>query len=157
TQNEVEELRHAYYFEDTDMEQFVSLDNMLEQLKEQLKSFTEKISGNEYAHSKLRTELEEAFGQLEKLEQEHETFKKSIQKLRKDELDAHDQIKQMNEEIFKTNRKLRSSNLPGVPNYIWELIEEARVKNEEVLAALDKQPLDMMDVQQALTEAKATV
>src|SRR5699024_10446153 len=38
TQNEVEELRHAYYFEDTDMEQFVSLDNMLEQLKEQLKS-----------------------------------------------------------------------------------------------------------------------
>src|SRR5699024_9743992 len=44
--------------------------------------------------------------------------------------------------------------IPGVPNAIWIILDEARNKNEQVLAALDKQPLDIMEVNQSLQDAK---
>ena len=61
------------------------------------------------------------------------------------------------DEIYKTTRKLRNSNLPGVPDSIWSMIEDAGQKNERVLQALDDQPLDIVQVQQSLNEAKKAV
>lgn len=157
TQSEVEELKQAYYFEDSDLEQYMALEKTVTQLKEQLKNFQQNVSENNYAHSKLRLELENAFDQLETIEQEHEIFKEAIHNLRKDELEARKHIQQMNEEIYKTNRKIRNSNLPGVPDYIWSAIEEASAKNERVLLALEEQPLDIMEIQRSLDEAKEAV
>src|SRR5699024_7158921 len=134
--SEVKQLKEAYYFEDSDLEKYMSLDKMLTQLREQLKGFVEKVSKNSHAHTKLRAELEEAFQQLEKIEKEHEEFKLVIQNLRKDELEAKEQLQVMSDEIHKITRKLRNSNLPGVPNYIWILLEEAAHKNDQVLNAL---------------------
>ncbi len=157
TKTEVERLKQAYFFEDADLEQYMALDKRFSQLKDQLTKFINKVRENEQAHSKLRAELEGAFTQLETIEEEHDTFKTSIQNLRKDELEAREQLKRMNDDIYKTSRVLRSSNLPGVPNFIWSLLEDASNKNERVLLALDQQPLDIMDVQQSLREAHEAV
>lgn len=157
TKSEVELLKQAYHFEDADLEKFMALEKMTTKLRQQLQLFEEKITENERTHSTLRAELEEAFAELKQLEVEHELFKKSIENLRKDELEARNQLQAMGEEIYKTNRTLRNSNLPGVPNFIWSLLEEATQKNNQVLATLDHEPLDIIEVQQALTEAKAAV
>src|SRR5690625_6514567 len=63
----------------------------------------------------------------------------------------------MNEDIYKTHRLLRNSNLPGIPNFIWTLMDEAKEKNDRVLEALEQQPLDIVEVQKALTSAKNAV
>lgn len=157
TQSEVEELKQAYYFEDTDLEQYMALEQTISQLKNQLNGFQQKVSANSYTHSKLRAELEHAFDQLETVEQDHETFKDAIHNLRKDELEARERIQQMNEEIYKINRKIRNSNLPGVPDNIWSTIEEASAKNERVLQALEEQPLDIIAIQRSLDEANEAV
>lgn len=157
TKLEVEQLKEAYYFEDTDLEKYMALEKMVNQLKSKLIEFAQKIEENNHAHSKLRAELEEGFQQLDKIEEEHEEFKKRIQNLRKDEIEARDQLKTMMDEIYKTTRKLRNSNLPGVPDSIWSMIEDAGQKNERVLQALDDQPLDIVQVQQSLNEAKKAV
>lgn len=157
TQAEVEELKQTYYFDDNDLEKYMTLEKLLQQLKEQLIELTEKVEKNNEASSHLRADLEAAFEQLEKIESEHEQFKERIHSLRKDEIEAREEIKRMNEEIYKLNRKLRNSNLPGVPNRIWDLIEEARKKNELVLEALEMKPLDIVQVQKSLNEAKNAV
>jgi len=157
TQSEVEQLKQAYYFEDADLEKYMTLEKLLQQLKEQLKELTEKVEKNNEAHSHLREELEAAFEQLERIENEHEQFKERIQNLRKDEIEAREQIKKMNDEIYQINRKLRKSNLPGVPNRIWDLIEEARKKNDIVLETLEMKPLDIVAVQKSLADAQNAV
>ena len=157
TQSEVEQLKQAYYFEDADLEKYMTLEKLLQQLKEQLKELTEKVEKNNEAHSHLREELEAAFEQLERIENEHEQFKERIQNLRKDEIEAREQIKKMNDEIYQINRKLRKSNLPGVPNRIWDLIEEARKKTEIVLETLEMKPLDIVAVQKSLADAQNAV
>src|SRR5690625_6250294 len=135
----------------------MSLEKLATQIRQQLLDFETEIAGNAQINSVIRTKLEEAFEELEQLEKEHDMFKKSIANLRKDELEARNQLQSMNESIYKLNRKLRSSNLPGVLNFIWRLLEEATDKNNQVLAALDQEPLDIIEVQQSLTEAKSAV
>ena len=157
TKAEVGVLKQAYHFEESDLEKYMSLEKLATQIRQQLLDFETEIAGNAQIHSVIRTKLEEAFEELEKLEKEHDLFKKSIANLRKDELEARNQLQSMNESIYKLNRKLRSSNLPGVPNFIWRLLEEATDKNNQVLAALDQEPLDIIEVQQSLTEAKSAV
>src|SRR5699024_10935862 len=60
-------------------------------------------------------------------------------------------------ELNEMKRKLKKNNLPGVPNYIWSFMEQATSKNQQVMRTLEKQPLDIIEVQQALDEAQHTV
>src|SRR5699024_3830495 len=84
------------------------------------------------------------------------TFKSYIQTLRKDEMEAKEKLQEMTDAIFKTNRTLKASNLPGSPTCIWNLLEEATHKNDRVLAALENEPLDMIEVRNVLNEAGDT-
>src|SRR5699024_1657278 len=98
----------------------------------------------------VRTELENAFEQLTQMEEDHETFKSYIQTLRKDEMEAKEKLQEMTDAIFKTNRTLKASNLPGIPTYIWNLLEEATHKNDRVLAAIENGPIDNIGVKKVL-------
>ena len=153
TKEEVETLKQAYYFEDDDLENYRNLEKKTEQLKEKLSTFQKQLEENSAAHSNVRTELENAFEQLTQMEEDHETFKSYIQTLRKDEMEAKEKLQEMTDAIFKTNRTLKASNLPGIPTYIWNLLEEATHKNDRVLAALENEPLDMIEVKNVLNEA----
>ena len=157
TKMEVEQLKNAYYFEDQDTEKFLTLQHMLNQLKKKLDECEEDLRNKGVAHSKIRNDLEEAFKQLESLQKEHKQFKTELNNLRKDELDAKDKLAAMQLKIKETHRKLKRSNIPGVPNFIWDFIQIAVEKNERVFQALEKQPLDMSEVQQALEEADKAV
>ncbi|MUK86834.1 septation ring formation regulator EzrA [Ornithinibacillus sp. L9] len=156
TKNEVEQLKKTYYFDDQDMEKYLNLDKSISQLKKQ---FVELKDGlvSDVAHSELRTQLDQGFEQLESLQQDHEEFKASIFNLRKDELEAKEQLSEMRDQIYHASRKLKKSNIPGVPTFIWDLMEEATEKSNRVLEALEKQPLDISEVQKTLAESKAMI
>lgn len=157
TKTEVEQLKHTYHFEDAELEKYLTLEKMIAKLKVDLTVLEENIEKNASANSRSRMELEEGFADLAAIEQEHEKFKSSMHNLRKDELEAQEQLELIHNEIYVTHRKLRSSNIPGVPNFIWTLIDEANHKNEQVLHALNQQPLDVSEVQKALESARAAV
>lgn len=157
TKEEVGELKLSYHFEDEDLEKYMTLEKLMEQLKEDHAAILKKIEENNYAHSMLRDELEESISRLEKFEVEHEHFKEMIHNLRKDEIEAREQIETMTEAVNKIKRKLRQSNLPGIPNFVLSMLDEAAQKNDRVIAVLEKKPLDILEVQKALNEAKVTV
>lgn len=157
TQEEVELLKLSYHFEDADLEKYMMLQKLMDQLKEDHEAILKKIEENNHAHSMLRDELEDSIERLEKFEAEHEQFKETIQNLRKDELEAREQIETMIDEVNKMKRRLRQSNLPGIPNFVLTMLDEAAEKNERVLAVLDKKPLDIVEVQKSLHDAKSAV
>ncbi|SFB25174.1 septation ring formation regulator [Lentibacillus halodurans] len=158
TKEDVEQLKQSYYFEDSDMEKYLSLDKSISQLRKQLEDITNSIEqDNTAAHSDLRSDLEYGFKELDVLEEKHEEFKKRIQNLRKDEMEAKEKLTDMKNQLYQLNRRLNKSNIPGIPTFIWNKMDEAASKNNRVIEALEKQPLDMAEVQNALLEAKTAV
>lgn len=157
TKEEVQLLKKTYHFDDAELEKYMSLDKQINQLQQKHEEFIGKLATNDYANSELRSDLTAYINQLESLEEEHNQYKKQIDNLRKDEMEAREQIEWMTEELSKTKRKLRQSNLPGIPNFILSMLEEATEKSGRVLEVIEKQPLDIIQVQKSLKEAKTTV
>src|SRR5690625_3654945 len=157
TKEEVELLKKTYHFADDELGKYMTLEKQIEQLYHNFKTFKQLYETNENTNSDLRNDLTAYISQLETLEQEHEQYKQQITNLRKDELEAHEQINWMTEELNHMKRKLRQSNLPGIPNFILAMLDEATNKNEHVLTVIEKQPLDIPQVQKTLKEAKSTV
>src|SRR5699024_6101641 len=157
TKEEVRVLTQAYHFNESDLEKFNSLDNELKQVNEQLKKLQQRIADNQEVHSVIREELESAILNLQKLEEEHQLFIKRIENLRKDELEARNELQILQERLSKINRQLRNGNLPGIPNFVWNLMEESSEKNNQVLVTLEHKPINISEVQHALSEAKTGV
>src|SRR5699024_10151627 len=147
---EVRVLTQAYHFNESDLEKFNSLDSELKQIHERLKKLQQKVSDNHEVHSVIREELETAILDLQKLEEEYHSFKKRIENLRKDELEAQNELQIVQEKHSKINRQLRHSNLPGIPNFVWRLMEETSEKNNQVLVTLEQKPINISEVQHAL-------
>ncbi|MGX4669921.1 septation ring formation regulator EzrA [Cerasibacillus sp. JNUCC 74] len=157
TKEEVEQLQKSYYFEDSDMEKYLTLEKSIAKLNSQMEAFVSEMEQKKVPHTKLRLEIEEGFVEIEKLEEKHEEFKKRIHNLRKDELEAKEKLTEMRNQLYYIQRKLKKSNVPGVPTFIWNLLETASEKNHRVVKALENQPLEMAEVQQALNDAKNAV
>lgn len=153
TKREVQDLKKMYYFDDHDMDHYLSLEKAISKRKDEFKQIMSELEGKSTSHSELRTQLENAFKEIEELQQKHDTFKKNIQNLRKDELEAKEKLANMRQQINDVTRKIKKSNIPGVPDYIWKAIDEAVEKNDNVLAVLERQPLNMVEVKDALSKA----
>lgn len=154
TKTEFEELRQTYFIENDDMEQFVLLDNTIQQIEAQVATFKKEMEEKVTTHSILRSQIEQGFKQMEQLKEEHATFTEKIQTLRKDELEAKQTLQELWDELYNVQRHIKKSNLPGIPAFILERMDASTEKNEAVVEKLNKQPLDMGAVQHALNEAK---
>lgn len=157
TKEEVDMLKKSYYFDDHDMEKYLQMEKLITSSKNDLINMLEEINENKSSYIELRNKIETGFKRIEELQQNHSDFKKKIRSLRKEELEAKETLSQLNFRIKELNRKIKKSNLPGVPNFIWNILEEATHKNARVIKALDKQPLDMSEVKQALADSEITI
>ncbi|WP_226036407.1 septation ring formation regulator EzrA [Aquibacillus saliphilus] len=157
TTDEVVRLQETYYFEDNDMKIHLHLENWIKQIKKEHEKIEKNVEEEKISHSNLRELIENSYKQLLELQDAHEEFKERIHTLRKDEIEAKEKVFEIRNELFETNRKLQKSNIPGVPNYIWDLMEEATAKSDSVVKNLENQPLDIGKVQHSLVEATKAV
>ncbi|WP_047985110.1 septation ring formation regulator EzrA [Ornithinibacillus californiensis] len=157
TKEEVNTLKQTYYFDDQDMEKYLSLEKSITQLQKVYDEVIEGLENDGKPHSELREKLESGFSQLEELFEKHSDFKASVYNLRRDEIEAKEKLADIREQINEINRKIKKSNIPGVPNFIWNSMDEALEKNNHVLKSLEKSPLDISEVQRSLAAAKAAV
>jgi septation ring formation regulator len=157
TKSEVEQLKKAYYFEDGDMERYMAIEKSIGKLTVELEELSEKLTNDKASHSELRNLVEDGYIQLEEMKENHEAFKVRIRNLRKDELEAKEKLTEMRNQLYDIQRKLKKSNVPGIPTFIWNSMETASEKNNRVIKTLEKQPLDMAEVQKALSDAATAV
>ncbi|WP_080874949.1 septation ring formation regulator EzrA [Oceanobacillus timonensis] len=154
---EVEEIQKAYYVEDDDMERFQTMGKAIKDLKHHAETLANSMEDDKQSHLELKKEMEAGFKRIKELEEDHEAFQKSIANLRKDELEARDKLDEMRDLLTELHRKLKKSNIPGVPSYIWTRFETAVQKNSQVIEVLETYPLEMSNVQFALNEAKQAI
>lgn len=154
TKFEVEQLKKTYYFEDEDMESFLSIEKLVNKKKEQLNDLHESMEVENTSHTGLRDELEKEFIALEDLEATHKTFRKRLKNMRKDEMQAKEKLEEMRKKLFELRRRLNKSNIPGIPSFIRNSLEEVATKNDAVLETLQQQPLEMRNVQDALSKSE---
>src|SRR5690625_4041952 len=157
TSAEIELLQKTYYMEKTDLELFLSLEKWLDKLKNQYEQSREAYEEQSTTYVELKEKLETLADESNKLEESHQDFDQQVKELRKDELDAKDKIVSLKKQLIDSKKKLEKSNLPGVPSFILNALDEATTKCEGVLQLLKKQPLDMGKIRHSMEEANKSV
>src|SRR5699024_508617 len=104
TKDEIVTLKKAYHFSKDDLDK------------------EKKLFDKNKPLAKLEAELKEGFNQLEYLEIDHQEFIEDIHTLRKEELLAREKLENYNDQVDVALKKLRTNNLPGVPQFIWEYV-----------------------------------
>lgn len=157
TDEEVSDLQKTYYLEGNDLELYANLAKWIHELERQYEKIKQDLEAEKQTYISLKDELEVTYQDLEKLKESHEDFKEQIRTIRKDEIIAKEKIVSLKRDVFETNRQLQQSNLPGIPSTIWNRMDEATDKCEQVLAKLAEEPLDMGQVNHALDAASTSV
>ncbi|WP_182201092.1 septation ring formation regulator EzrA [Paraliobacillus salinarum] len=157
TNEEVDLLQQTYYLEENDLELYANLDKWIHQLEKQIAQIELDLESESQTYVTLKNQLKSTKDDLEQLHHSHKEFKEQLQTIRKDEIEAREKVVNLKRQLFDTNKKLQNSNLPGVPSYLWNLVDEATDRSDAVIEKLEKQPLDMGEVMHALSEAENTV
>lgn len=157
TNEEVDLLQQTYYLEENDLELYANLDKWIHQLEKQIAQIEMDLESESQTYVTLKDQLKSTKDDLEQLHHSHKEFKEQLQTIRKDEIEAREKVVNLKRQLFDANKKLQNSNLPGVPSYLWNLVDEATDRSDLVIEKLEKQPLDMGEVMHALSEAENTV
>ncbi|MCP3025383.1 septation ring formation regulator EzrA [Halobacillus sp. A5] len=155
TNNELYDLQMTYQMEGEDEEVHQNIIQKMTQLKKKYLSFDKKLNDNETSFTELRDDLDSLMVELESLKENHKLFSDRIQSLRSDELEAKAKLSEMEQLINDTDRRLKRSNLPGIPTIFFEGMQQASQHIDDVFESLEKQPLDMNEVNDKLESAVA--
>ena len=155
--NEIMQIKQIYHLQEDDFGITGNLVKRLDQLFKRFELIEFKINENQTSYTHLCEELSAIKTVLESIVTEQSSFLEKIQALRKDELTAREQLKQLKKKIADTIRLVSKSNIPGVPNEYKYLMEDANGSIQQVIEKLNVKPLDIPVVQQYLEVAILTV
>lgn len=154
TRAEVSHLQEAYYFEEQELDEYESLEKSLISLQESFNKMIENLQKKTITHTEIKGLIEQNTEDLHRLQAKEKEFRDQMRQLRKEELDAKEKLEAMNINLSQKKRLLKKSNIPGVPSYIWSLVDEVGKKIDNVVIHLEKSPLDMAEIQHATEEAE---
>ncbi|MBA2173321.1 septation ring formation regulator EzrA [Halobacillus locisalis] len=153
TEKEIEEIQYTYQLDEKDIETYRSLKTLYNQLKKRLSLVYDKRQDGQTSFVELREELERTQEQMKELKEKQKFFSENVQAVRKDEREAIDKLSSMEQLLLDTHRRLKRSNLPGIPHSLYEDMKEASDRIDDVFQCLDQQPLDMATVSRKLEES----
>ncbi|MCQ2008683.1 MAG: septation ring formation regulator EzrA [Sporolactobacillus sp.] len=149
--DETENIRDSYHITDDDLKMQRDLSKSFQKLES---VFTEtQEDGNEEAFSSIFVKLERLKTELTDMETVADEFNEKIKALRKDEMNARNQIQQLKRHLFETKQVVLKSNLPGVPGSFATALQKAGEQLKSVYQKLDEKPLNMSTVQTLLAQA----
>lgn len=157
TNEEVDILQQTYYLEKSDLELYSNLEKWIVQLQRQLTQIETDLTSGNQTYIALHDQLEASLKDIQELKTSHHDFKEQVRTIRKDEIEAKKKVVKLKRNLFDTNKKLQKSNIPGVPVFLWNNLNEATEKSNLVLEKLAKQPLDMGQVNHVLKDAEIAV
>ncbi|MGM8215622.1 septation ring formation regulator EzrA [Bacillaceae bacterium W0354] len=157
TKENVMAVKENYHLSDDKYEQQYQLEKAVDRLEKSALQINELIEQEDQLFSSIRVELEKWLKDYEEWLEPQEAFDFYLHNLRKDELEARDQIAELKQEIISIRLTLQKSNLPGLPNYIIELVDTSRKLVAEAVEAINNQPLDMERISTAISNAEKHV
>lgn len=151
------QIQSSYHLQDSDMKMLEKLAKRINQLSDRFNLIQNKWEQNNPAYSQINDELSAVKQMLDDIVEEQTGFAEKLQTLRKDELAARNQVKELKRQIAETIRLVSKSNIPGVPQDYKYLLEDAQESIEQVADKLEEKPLDIPVIQEYLEVAVLTV
>lgn len=155
--DEVLQVLQSYQLTEKDLENERELEKEFSNIFKRYAILIEKVKMNETAQTILGQELAEIKEELDAISEGQKQFLSKLQALRKDEIDARDQIHELSRKITEMLRLVSKSNLPGLPENFKYLFEDGKESIENLKAQLEEKPLNISAVNQYLEIAVLTV
>ncbi|OEH91808.1 septation ring formation regulator EzrA [Bacillus solimangrovi] len=157
TKEETEFVQLSYQLTEKDLETQHRLETELNHMLRKYEDTILRMKENNAPATQIRKELEKITEKVKEIMETHATFRDTLQTLRKDELEARNQIQEMRVKLLETNRLVKKSTLPGVPKQFWSQITDASGSIQSVAYKLEEKPLDMATIHRLLKEANDNV
>lgn len=157
TQTEIEQLQQSYYFDDDDLTGIINIEKRTSDLQEKHAQLIVKRESKSIKLMDLKEYLEGNLNDFEQLVLDHDAYKEKVDELRKDEIEIKDKLEDLIYKLEKAIRTIKFTNLPGVPDFIYDQVEVAHKQYETTKSELDNQPLDIATLKMRLTETEASV
>lgn len=157
TNEETRIVKQSYELRDKDVEVQKNIEAQLMLLRKKFETIQLQVAEQDIAFSVMREDLQSIRKRLEEMDGQYSEYVEKIRALRKDELDAHDKLQQMKRKMLDVRRKLKNSNLPGVPEEYYEMFERSQSSMQMTYKELEKKPLDMHVVGKLIQQAEQAV
>ncbi|WP_100488873.1 septation ring formation regulator EzrA [Sporolactobacillus pectinivorans] len=150
-----ETVRESYHIDDQDLNAQREISRTYNKLKKGFYEADDLLKKHSEAFSTALEQLNGIRTDIENVESLTTEFDKKIKTLRKDEIEAKEMIRKLRHSLFETGRMIRQSNIPGVPQAFAAALDQAGEHLKFVNDKLDEKPLNMIEVQKALSDAEA--
>jgi septation ring formation regulator len=155
--DDTKHIQESYHLSEKELEAQKHVEQQLKALIKRFELIDHRITENSTAQSMIKTELEEARQQLDALVEEQKVLMEKLSALRKDEMAARENVKELSKKITDMIRKVSKSNMPGLSQDYKYLLDDANESIKQVNEKLEEKPLDIPSVNQYLEIAVLTV
>ncbi|EIJ79280.1 septation ring formation regulator EzrA [Bacillus methanolicus PB1] len=154
---ESEHVQESYHLPEKELEVLKHSEKRLTHLEKRYELLLERLEQNDTAQTVLSEELQEMKAMLDQVRDEQRAFEEKLLALRKDEMEAREQVKDLSKKVGEMIRLVSKSNIPGLSRDYQYLLEDAKESIQNVIDRLEEKPLDINSVRKYLEVAVLTV
>ncbi len=157
TKEETQLVQQIYELSDEDTHAQKMVEKQVSIITKRFELLQIRVAEQDLAFSVIREELDLLKKQMEDVKESHLMYVEMLKALRKDELQARDQLIEMKRLMLEVKRLVQISNLPGMPVSSMKQIQDAQESMQIVYLELEKKPLKMTHVSFLLEKATKAV
>lgn len=157
TKEETHLVQQIYELSDEDTQTQKLVEKQVSIITKRFELLQIRVAEQDLAFSLIKEELDLLKKQMEDVKEAHEAYVDMLKALRKDELQARDQLIEMKRLMLEIKRLVQISNLPGMPASSLKQIQAAGESMQIVYQELEKKPLKMGKVSVLLEKASSAV
>ncbi|KQL37922.1 hypothetical protein AN960_13175 [Bacillus sp. FJAT-25509] len=157
TKEETQLVQQIYELSEEDTQAQKMVEKQVSIITKRFELLQIRVAEQDLAFSVIREELDLLKNQMEDVKESHLMYVEMLKALRKDELQARDQLIEMKRLMLEVKRLVQISNLPGMPVSSMKQIQDAQESMQIVYLELEKKPLKMTHVSFLLEKAVTTV
>ncbi|MDG5787015.1 septation ring formation regulator EzrA [Evansella sp. AB-P1] len=144
--DDTETVKLSYRLSEEDDRKQLKMEKKLKDLSNQFSVILDAIEENKQTYTALRGIIQDFKASIEELEKEMQDVNDRLNHLRKDERTAAETISELRNKLIFGHKKLKKSNLPGVPESLLIELDEAEKNIYQASDKLNEIPLSMDEV-----------
>lgn len=157
TKEETELVQMSYQLTKDDIEEYYHIDKSLSRFTRKYEAILVKLDEQSAPYSSLKEEFEDLKVELEMMIQKHKHLDERLQMLRKDEINAKEQLAELKDKLKESKRLIKQSNLPGITKAYREEMEKTDKLLVAVVQKLVEKPLNTDELNEQLDYAIESV
>jgi len=154
---EIDLVAQSYQLAPEELSTFEANEKRINNILLKFDSIKEQLEGKQVAFTSILEDLYIAKTSLDEAIAANEEWKKNLQTLRKEEIQAKETIKELQKIMTQTIRDVQKSNIPGVPEDYKQLLNDSRVALQNVMDQFTVIPLNLSEVMSLLEYANSTI